>query len=294
MKKPVLRILVILFCIVASSVNASAQFRAEAFKQNYNDNAAAATDTTGQIFSFKEYFGGLSHKREARVGTLFAGSAVLVGGYQIYNKDYWKLPIIYGGIAAGITGGIISGKQGKQLQSTCFYVGAGLMYWGALLDGVISYKPNDYPQPGKATLYSILVPGLGQAYNGEYWKIPIYTGIMIGGIHFWIDNSRNFQRFRNICIEISENPEYKGPYTYENAKYYRDEYRKMRDYSILVTFGGYLLQIIDANVFAYMHNFNVSDDLSMSIGPTVIQPDLQYACSPAAAPGIGMGLSFKF
>ena len=57
----------------------------------------------------------------------------------------------------------------------------------------------------------------------------------------------------------------------------------------------YVLQIIDANVFSYMHNFEVTDDLSMNMSPTVILPDNQLAfSSPATSPAIGLRLGFNF
>ena len=61
----------------------------------------------------------------------------------------------------------------------------------------------------------------------------------------------------------------------------------------------YLLQVIDANVFAYMHDFEVSDDISMGVSPTVISPYNEYAMNTPAAYGsgntaIGMRIGFTF
>lgn len=92
-------LLAILF--IAFPDGAMAQFREEAFTQNYNDqNDTTARDSTDAAFTFKEFFGGVSHKRDCRIGVLFAGSTVFVGTQQMYNKQYWKLPVIYGGMAA--------------------------------------------------------------------------------------------------------------------------------------------------------------------------------------------------
>ena len=78
-----------------------AQFKEEAFQQTYNEEGTYnPRDTADRLFSFKEYIGGLSHKNTIKPGIMFAGSVVLPGTAQIYNKDYWKLPVVYGGIGA--------------------------------------------------------------------------------------------------------------------------------------------------------------------------------------------------
>ena len=86
--------------------------------------------------------------------------------------------------------------------------------------------------PGRATLFSLLCPGLGQAYNGEYWKIPIYITGMATAFYFYDTNNINYQRYRRIYKEATandpENP-YTGPISAETAVYYRDIYRQYRD-----------------------------------------------------------------
>ena len=275
------------------------QFKRDAFTQTYADTTEKTKTDTSQIFSFREYFGGLAHKRKASLTTLSICSAVLVGGTQIYNKQYWKLPIIYGGIGAGIYGGIHfnnlykkSGEDKYKLYSTLSYIGAGVVYWGTLLDGAVSYKTNQYPDPAKSTMYSILLPGLGQLYNGEFWKVPIYWGLMAGSIHFVIENNTQYKRWKWTYDQAtSQDPETeKPPQSAENAKYYRDSYRRLRDYSILAVAVSYVLQVIDANVFAYMQGFEVSDDISMKVAPAVV-PLGEYAQAP---PAVGMSIGLKF
>ena len=85
----------------------------------------------------------------------------------------------------------------------------------------------------------------------------------------------------------------------ETAKWYRDVYRRYRDYSIVATAAVYLLQVIDANVFAYMHDFEVTDDLTMNVSPTVILPYNEYAMNTPVMNGsgssaVGMRIGFTF
>lgn len=286
-------LLVALAAVLWASLDCKAQFKEEAFKQNYSDTGdTTPADSVQKIFSLKEYWGGITHKNEMRVNTSFEGSLLLVGGMQIYNRDYWKLPIIYTGIAAGIGGGVYFNNIGNKTASALCYAGAGLCYWGSLMDGTICHKPDDWPNPQKATIYSILVPGLGQIYNREMWKLPLYWGIMIGGGSYYFRFRQNYERFSAIYNS--------GDTTYipaETAKYYKNIYRRYRDYALLVVFAGYVLQILDANVFAYMHNFEISDDISMDINPTIVAPENvlapgnAYAYQPA---GVGLSLSFRF
>ncbi len=310
---------------------ASAQFKQDAFTQTYADTTdTEMRDSTDKLFSFREYFGGLAHKQEARIGTLFAGSTVFIGSYQIYNKQYWKLPIIYGGIGAGIGLGTYYTLQYKnsvkahdasllayndafaldpnttltvspvntraKTLGICMFGMAAAVYWASLLDGATYYKKGVFPNAGRATIYSILLPGLGQAYNREYWKIPIYWGALAGATHFLVTNDINYKRYKRIHNEAtSPDKTYTGPISAETAVYYRDVFRRYRDYSIVALVGFYLLQVIDANVFSYMLDFDMSNDLSLHMEPAVIMPDTQYAFSPKdrnAALGFSVGLRF--
>ena len=268
-----------------------------------------------------------------KIGTMFAGSVVLPGTAQIYNKDYWKLPIVYGGLGAlGGTGAYYYSRYSKTQKAydkwaadklayetefggtypdaapvvdlkskktgTWLLAGAGLMYWATLLDGVVNYESETHPHPGRATLYSALLPGLGQIYNGELYKVPIYWGGLLVSVHCLTLNNTNYHRFKSIHNEATTSSNYTGPISGETAKWYRDVYRRYRDYSIVATALVYLLQVIDANVFAYMHDFEVTDDISMQLEPTLIAPDNAYALhgggmnSSQNAVGLKVGLTF--
>lgn len=282
---------VILFLLLALS--ASAQFKSEAFTQSYNDDKSNPSDSTDVLFSFKDYFQGLKHEKDITIGTMFIGSTMIIGGEQMYNKQYWKLPIVYTGILAPLGAGIYLNATGNTEAAKYCFIGSGLAYWGTLMDGVISYKSDQDPLPGRATLYSLLLPGLGQAYNGEYWKIPIYLGGLATAYYFYNTNSINYERYRRIYKEATdkETP-YTGPITAETAVYYRDIFRQYRDYSSLAMLLIYVLQVIDANVFSFMHDFEIADDMAIDVRPAVIMPDTQLAFNPTPAFGVGACIRF--
>lgn len=292
------------------ALDGNAQFKEEAFQQTYNEkgDSTAVADTADKLFSFKEWGRGIAHKQKIEVGTMFMGSLFAPGTAQIYNKDYWKLPIVYGGIGslAG-TGGYYlhrynkSGNLSDKQTGTWLLAGAGLVYWGSLMDGVISYESEVDPLPGKATLYSALLPGLGQIYNGELFKLPIYWGGLLISSHLLVKYNTNYKRFKRIHNQAtSTDPEVSGnvPISGETAKWYRDVYRRYRDYSIVATVLVYALQVIDANVFAYMHDFEVTDDISMNIEPALISPYNEYAMNTGPINpmnnAVGMRVGIRF
>ena len=114
------RIRIFIFCTVLlltlCPAGLRAQFRSDAFKQNYNSEAdsLAMKDSVDKTVDFKEIFGGLAHKRTMRIGSMFGTSVLLPGASQIYNKQYWKLPIFYTGIVGGLAGGITCGELYKK------------------------------------------------------------------------------------------------------------------------------------------------------------------------------------
>ena len=328
---------VVVFFLTGFAVDGNAQFKEEAFSQTYNSDTTSVSDTADKLFSFKEWSRGLAHKQTIKIGTMFAGSVFAPGTAQIYNKDYWKLPVVYGGIGAlAGTGGYYLHKynQTKKVYDsfqadksafeelygkdypfdapfldikskqtgTWLMAGAAFVYWGSLLDGVICYQSDKEPLAGRATIYSALLPGLGQIYNGELYKVPIYWGGIMASVHFLMMNNTNYKRFKRIHNQAtSPDPEVSGkiPISGETAKWYRDVYRRYRDYSIVATALVYVLQIIDANVFAYMHDFEVNDDISMKVEPAVISPYNAYALNAPPAYGngqnaLGMRVGIRF
>lgn len=128
--------------------------------------------------------------------------------------------------------------------------------------------------PRKATILSAVVPGAGQIYNRKYWKAPIVWAGLGTCVWFIQDNHREYHRYRNAYLAlVDDDPntidEFEGRYAPEQVRNVMDTYRQWRDLSYLITGLVYMLNIVDANVDAHFVRFDVSPDLSMSIGPAL-------------------------
>ncbi len=305
-----MRKLLLFLAIFLISIQLNAQFTGLGGFGNTNNNTNTnntENDTAAYVprFTVKQYFRALGHKDTMSIGWMFAGSIILPGTAQIYNKDYWKLPILYLGTGGLIGGGCyylnqykLTGVESFKNNSTYFFIGAAAIYWASLLDGAISYKSLKKPLAGRAAIYSALLPGLGQMYIGDYWRLPIYYGGLATSGYFWYYNNLQYVRFRDMYRKSLEGT-YSGSMSTDNLKYYRDVYRRYRDYSILATFLIYALQIIDAEVFATMADFDISDDISMkvNVSPTVITPitypnSYNYTSSSSNAYGLKVNFTF--
>ena len=151
--------------------------------------------------------------------------------------------------------------------------------------------------PRKAWLFSAVFPGLGQIYNRKYWKVPIIYGI--GGAviftYFW--NHNYYTELDDAYKEFTSmdpRPEeyvFKGTtLTYDiegTLDRVRNSVRDDRDLSAVGIAAVYFLNIIDAMIDAHFFEYDVSDDLSFKLMPSLI-PKNAFACS------MGLKLSVKF
>lgn len=127
-------------------------------------------------------------------------------------------------------------------------------------------KEYDPLSPSKAAFYSAILPGLGQAYNGKYWKIPIVYAAIGTGIYFYIDNNKQYNRVRDAYkrrLAGFSDDEFQNRLTDDGLREAQKNYRRNKELSLLVTFGLYALNIIDANVDAHLLQYNINDDLSL-------------------------------
>jgi len=147
--------------------------------------------------------------------------------------------------------------------------------------------------PSKAAFYSAILPGLGQAYNKKYWKIPFVYAALGSGIYFYNSNNTNYNRVRTAYkLRINDKPdEFDGvngnPYLSKDAlESAQKSYKKDRDLSLLVTAGLYILQIIEASTNAHLLQHNVDDNLT--INPKIFKDETSNKSI------VGASINFKF
>jgi hypothetical protein len=152
---------------------------------------------------------------------------------------------------------------------------------------------KDYPNPTKAMIFSLVIPGAGQLYNKKYWKVPIVWGGYAAMIYFIDFSGTQYRYFKQEYIyavdgdesTVSELMLYKG-WGEDDIKEYRDLYHKKLELSYIGLAAMIVLSSADAFVDAHLMKFDVSEDLTLQIKPHI---DLNTGAGNA----IGLGLGFK-
>ena len=151
-------------------------------------------------------------------------------------------------------------------------------------------EEEEVHSPKKAAIYSAVLPGLGQAYNRKYWKIPLVYGGFAAFGYFIGFNNKNYLVSKNAYSDLSDDDPSTDSYMQlEQIIYYnlnnpsevenlkrgllrrQDYYRRNRDLLVILTIGFYGLNIIDASVDAHFFNWDISDDLALQWQPTLNQ-----------------------
>ncbi len=151
------------------------------------------------------------------------------------------------------------------------------------LDSVVGNKSkasirlNSTHSPKTATLRSLAIPGWGQVYNKEYWKLPIVYGALGTAAGFYIYNNIWYKRTRD-AYDIRVNNDTASfpaihprlePLPAASLLVYRNSFRRDRDFSALWFILLWGLNIVDATVFANLKAFDVSSDLSLNVQPKI-------------------------
>jgi len=132
--------------------------------------------------------------------------------------------------------------------------------------------------PRKAAIRSALVPGLGQIYNKKYWKLPIVYGALGASGAVFVYNLTNYRDTRfayrvkyNMRVNRTDSLLFNSiksnlqPLPEESLRYYRDQFRRDIDYSVLFFLLLWGLNVVDASVDAHLKTFDVGPDLSFQL-----------------------------
>lgn len=164
-----------------------------------------------------------------------------------------------------MNGSLFSQNQGTVVMDSAL----------TLSKGKDSVRKHD---PKIATRRSAILPGWGQAYNKQYWKIPLAYGIIAVPVGTFIYNNNYYKkmkfayeaRYKQAQGDPSDvpfiDPELTG-LSIDNLINYRNAYRRDRDYSVLFFLLAWGFQVLDATVFAHLKQFDVSNNLSMQMRP---------------------------
>jgi hypothetical protein len=151
-------------------------------------------------------------------------------------------------------------------------------------DSIPAKKTETVHSPRKATIYSAVLPGLGQIYNRKYWKVPIVYGGFAALGYFINFNNEEYVKYRQAYSDIIDddpntisytrltvNPGFLEPdkisqFT-ERLRSAKDYWRRNRDLVVIGTVVFYAVNIIDASVDAHFFNFDISDDLTFNWTP---------------------------
>jgi len=148
---------------------------------------------------------------------------------------------------------------------------------------------GDYPNPNKALLLGLIVPGGGQIYNGSMWKVPLVYGAYGTTIYLISTNNRQYNYWRD---QYARRVDREGPMddlqdVFSEASQLqtiRDEYRRRRDYSWVALVGVTIVSVADAFVDCHLKKFDISDDLTWEVSPILNN-------TPGWGQSAGIGLS---
>jgi len=154
----------------------------------------------------------------------------------------------------------------------------------SVLPVIKTHKPN------RAVLMSALLPGLGQAYNKKYWKVPIIYGAGGAFVYFLGYYQDKYTKFRTAYTNGEEGQKYLIDgrlYDYGVLESGVTFYRRYRDLNVFGIGAIYFLNIVDAMIDAHFFYYDVSDNLTMHIQPAVFN-------NTGSTSSLGLQINFTF
>ena len=149
--------------------------------------------------------------------------------------------------------------------------------------------------PKKAVLLSTFIPGAGQIYNKQAWKVPVIYAAAAGVTYFAVTNGKNRVKFKNeyynrINGNTDELLEDYVSYTNDGIYNLYNAYKSNFQLSLIVGVAFYLIQVVDAYVYGHLFSFDLSEDLSMSVAPCYIPSSSRSVNSGS----LGISLNWRF
>lgn len=174
--------------------------------------------------------------------------------------------------------------------------------------GLGQEKERFVPDPIRSMWLGLVLPGGGQIYNRKYWKLPIIYGGFLGCLYALTWNGQMLHDYSQAYLDIMDSDPNTNSYQKMLPMGYditgreerfkaifrqkKDIYRKYRDMSIFSFFGVYLLSVLDAYVDGELSTFDISEDLSLQLEPTIIKTQSTDPFHSQGVPGIQCSLSF--
>jgi hypothetical protein len=156
---------------------------------------------------------------------------------------------------------------------------ASLLADSLLADSLMLAEAQEPKNPSKAIMYALVLPGLGQAYNGKYWKMPIVWAA-IGGAGYAI--AYNTGEYKQASYDYAQNPD-------DLNERYLSFWRRNMELSYIAMIAVYALQVLDAYVDAQLFSWDVNDNLSIGVSPS-----LKPLMAPGSISGYSYGLGCNF
>ena len=165
------------------------------------------------------------------------------------------------------------------------------------------------PDPQRALWLALVIPGGGQIYNRKYWKLPLVYGGFMGCLYAMSWNNMMYKDYSQAYLDIMDSDPTTQSYnrflhfgmtiTSANEERYKkifktrkDKYRRWRDMSFFCLIGVYALSVIDAYVDAELSQFDISDDLSLTVEPAVMSNGKSNSLIEGSSIGVNLGLRF--
>lgn len=165
------------------------------------------------------------------------------------------------------------------------------------------------PETKRALWLALVLPGAGQIYNRKYWKLPIIYGGFVGCAYAMSWNNQMYHDYSQAYMDIMDDDPNTQSYNQflhlgatideSNIERYKeifrkrkDRYRRWRDMSMFVFIGVYAFSVIDAYVDASLSEFDISDDLSLRVEPTVLNNQRERNPLRSSALGVQCSLTF--